>query len=325
MNQSYDTYHDNLFFFIVAAPVIGIGRTVAGFCNSTIGNNPNDLQGPWGIYVSPFDGTLYVTDWDIGRYQVFAPFSRTGYTLLPTGQSQAMDIFVDKLDNIYMTAHTTANGMMYVQTGINLRSFPAAGLSTSSCLLNGLYAAYGVAVDQSGNIYISLTYCHMVVKWTPNATNGILVAGQPGSQGSSSNKLSYPRCIHLDENRNVIYVTDSGNSRIQRFTIDGNGTGVMVAGSSSAGTGLNQLNNPRGVWGTKDGQTLYIADYSNNRVMKWIIGDTQGSVVAGSVSGVSGNNATLFNQPGDVALDPSETYLYVSDYGNHRVQRFRLQ
>ncbi|CAF5116549.1 unnamed protein product, partial [Rotaria sp. Silwood1] len=71
--------------------------------------------------------------------------------------------------------------------------------------------------------------------------------------------------------------------------------------------------------------TLYVADYGNNRVMKWTIGATQGSVVAGSASGVAGSTTQLMNQPADVALDPSETYLYVSDYGNHRIQRFRIQ
>jgi sugar lactone lactonase YvrE len=112
---------------------------------------------------------------------------------------------------------------------------------------------------------------------------------------------------------------------VQKFIIGGNGTGVTVAGNITLGTGLNQLHNPAGIWVTRDGQTLYIADYDNNRVMKWTVGASQGSVVAGSESGIAGQTAQLLYGPADVALDPGETYLYVSDYYNHRVQRFRIR
>ncbi len=191
--------------------------------------------------------------------------------------------------------------------------------------MTGIYAPYGVAVDQYGNIYISMSICQIVVTWSPNATTGVLVAGQPGITGSTSNTFNSSRSIYLDEVHGALYVCDRYNHRIQKFIIGGNGTGVTVAGNNIAGTGLNQLNQPGGICVTRDGQTLYVADYQNNRVMKWTIGASQGSVFAGNATGFAGNTNQLFNAPGDVALDPTETYLYVSDYGNHRVQRFRLQ
>jgi DNA-binding beta-propeller fold protein YncE len=312
---------------IIAAPAIGIGQTVAGFCNATLGSGANDLSGPWGIYVSPSDGSLYVTDYDKKRFQLFSPFSRTGSTLFSSGLIQPIDIFVDNSGTIYMIDQMNGNGaFVYIQrAGVIMSSFPAAGLSTTSCLFTGIYSAYGIAVDASGNMYISLYYCFMVVKWTPNATYGTLAAGKQGIQGSTGNTLASARFIHLDEARGALYVTDDGNNRIQKFIIGGNGTAVTVAGNLTSGPGLNQLKQPAGICVTRDGQTLYIADYGNNRVMKWVIGASQGSVVAGNASGVSGSTSQLLNGPGDVALGPSETYLYVSDYGNHRVQRFRLQ
>ncbi|CAF4407535.1 unnamed protein product, partial [Adineta steineri] len=175
-----------------------------------------------------------------------------------------------------------------------------------------------------GNIYASLSICSMIVKWAPNSTAGILVAGNPGYYGTDSNSLDWPRFMHLDEVRAALYVADSYNNRIQKFIIGSNGTGITVAGGNGAGTNLNQLSRPSGVWVTRNGQTLYIADSNNNRVMRWNLGDTQGSVVAGSASGVAGKTNTLLSYPGDVALDPTETYLYVSDYNNNRVQQFVL-
>jgi DNA-binding beta-propeller fold protein YncE len=191
--------------------------------------------------------------------------------------------------------------------------------------LTGIYNAYGIAVDQSGNIYVSSFPCSMVVKWTLKATIGVLIAGVPNVVGATSNTMYYVRFIYLDQNHGLIYACDKDNYRIQRFIVGGNGTGVTVAGNGVTGIGLNQLNIPGGIWVTRDGQTLYVADTGNNRIMKWTIVAAQGSVIAGSAIGVAGNTNLLLNQPADVALDPTETYLYVSDYGNYRIQRFRLQ
>lgn len=312
--------------FIVLAPIIGVGQTVAGFCNSTTGGGSSGLKGPWGIYIPPSNGILYVVDWDQQNVQSFSPFARTGVTLFTTSAAgQPVDVFVDSSNTIYITDRALHTGSVYVlRAGKNVSTFPAAGLSTVSCLYNGLYTAYGIAVDQSGYMYIAPFACCMVVKWAPNATNGTLVAGKQALYNSTSTTMGFVRLIHLDEAHGTIYVTDKTNNRIQKFILGGNGTGVTVAGNKTAGIGLNQLNDPSGIWVTRDGQTLYVADYGNNRVMKWTIGATQGSVFAGSASGIAGSTNQLLNGPADVALDPTETYLYVADYSNHRVQRFRL-
>jgi DNA-binding beta-propeller fold protein YncE len=276
-----------------------------------------DYKDLGGIYVSPSDGTLYVADQNLPNFQSFSPFSCVGQIILSGGLILLTDIFVDGSRTIYMVDRLVGNGIAFVQQpGKNLTSFPALGQSTSSCLLTGIFNAYGVVVDQSGNIYLSTFSCSMVVKWTLNATIGVLIAGQPNIVGSTSNIMHYVRFIYLDETRGLIYVCDKNNHRIQQFIVADNGV---------LGIGLNQLNTPAGICVTRDGQTLYVADSSNNRIMKWTIGAAQGSVFAGNASGVAGNTNLLLNQPGDVALDPTETYLYVSDYGNHRIQRFRLQ
>ncbi|CAF0831383.1 unnamed protein product [Adineta steineri] len=309
-----------------AFPSAGIGQTVAGFCNGSTDAGTLGVMGPWGIYVSPFDGILYVTNYDVPRFQSFLPFSRAGSTILSNGLSAPEDIFVDSSHNIYMTDLTTGQGIMYIQRpGMNLTSFPPIGQSDSSCSLTGLYGITGVVVDQFNNIYATLSRCFIIVKWVPNSTAGILVVGNPGYYGTDSNTLDWPHFMSLDEVRGALYVADSTNNRIQKFTIGGTGTGITVAGGGGSGVGLNKLDGPSGVLVTRNGQTLYIADSNNNRVMRWNLGDTQGSVVAGSASGVAGKTNTLLSNPGDVALDPTETYLYVSDYNNNRVQRFVLQ
>ena len=57
--------------------------------------------------------------------------------------------------------------------------------------------------------------------------------------------------------------------------------GSTVAGASgSSGTGTDKVHNPYGIHVDSSGN-IYVADYSNHRVMKWAPGATSGTVVAG--------------------------------------------
>ncbi len=60
-------------------------------------------------------------------------------------------------------------------------------------------------------------------------------------------------------------------------------TGVTVAGDNGAGSLLNQLNTPQGVFADGSG-AVYVADQVNNRIMKFPPGSsssTSGTIVAG--------------------------------------------
>ena len=102
-----------------------------------------------------------------------------------------MDIFVDSSNTLYVADRGTYNGMIYVRQGSVAKTIPSPGQSTASCLLTGLYAAYGIAVDQSGNMYVSMGNCNGVVRWAPNANKSVLIAGTLGSSGSSNTQFNY--------------------------------------------------------------------------------------------------------------------------------------
>ncbi|CAF0967486.1 unnamed protein product [Rotaria sp. Silwood1] len=98
-----------------------------------------------------------------------------------------------------------------------------------------------------------------------------------------------------------------------------NTTGSTVAGTGVAGTSEpNRLYNPSDI-ALDSSDALYIADQSNNRVVKWIIGEPTGTTVAGQASGTAGSAAYELNKPGDIFVDSSYN-LYVADTYNHRVQ-----
>ena len=65
---------------------------------------------------------------------------------------------------------------------------------------------------------------------------------------------------------------------------------------------------------------IYVADRDNRRIQFFSMRQSNGTTVAG-ITGVTGANASLFNNPVSVVLD-TQLNLYVSETTNHRVQKF---
>jgi sugar lactone lactonase YvrE len=193
---------------------------------------------------------------------------------------------------------------------------PVTGTQISSSRMVGIVA------DSQKNVYVSEADNHRVTKWAPNATNGTVVAGT-GTQGNDSQHLCYPYGLYLDELHSYLYVADLYNNRIQRFTLGVSMNGTTVAGGNGPGPGNNQLYYPFGLCISKKTGAIYIADTYNDRVIRWNPGATSGVTIAG-VTGINGTAATLLYGPTAVALSQNETYLYVSDLNNNRIQRFEL-
>ena len=99
-----------------------------------------------------------------------------------------------------------------------------------------------------------------------------------------------------------------------------NSTGITVAGTGSSGLAANQLDSAYGI-SFESPNSVYIADESNDRIQKWLVGGSSGTTVAGYGNGTSGpssfNSTGLFN-PRDVVVDSSGN-LYIVDTSWHRV------
>ena len=119
-------------------------------------------------------------------------------------------------------------------------------------------------------------------------------------------------------------MADRYNYRVQRFPLDGSGNGVTVAGGNGQGSLSNQLDRASDIFLSKIDGSIYVADCYNNRIQKWLVNATTGITVAGSPNGTAGNTPYLMNQTYALAIDDDETYLYVSDSKNNRIQRFSL-
>jgi gliding motility-associated-like protein len=157
---------------------------------------------------------------------------------------------------------------------------------------------------------------------TFNATwNGTTIAGGNGA-GAVTNQFNGPFGLFIDHSGDR-YVADYGNNRVLKFPPGSTSTtnGVVVAGGVGAGSALNALFNPVGLWVDGHGN-LYVSDYGNHRVIKFppgSVGGTNGQIVAGN--GVAGAGLHQLNYPTGISLDGSGN-LYVADRDNHRVLRF---
>jgi DNA-binding beta-propeller fold protein YncE len=144
--------------------------------------------------------------------------------------------------------------------------------------------------------------------------------------GSGLGQLSNPIGIALSSDGKIVYVVDSGNQRVERYTSDGKYVGVWDAGTNSALDFATQFGQgPQGI--TTSGDLVYVADTWNHRV---VVLDQNGQVVRelGQKGVVSDNadspdpalNPGKFYGPRDIAVDNGE--IYVVDTGNERVEVF---
>ena len=96
--------------------------------------------------------------------------------------------------------------------------------------------------------------------------------------------------------------------------------GITVAGTGGVGTPSDRLYNPYGII-IDSSNSLYVADYYNNRIQKFTAGNNLGKTIAGQANGAAGLNATDLYRPSFFIFDSNQN-LYVSDTCNHRVQFF---
>ncbi len=311
--------------FLVLPLLIGV--TVAGYGNGTNGTALNALTSPWGLAMGVND-SLYVAEYHNYRVMKIQTGNLTGSIVAGNG---SLGSSANQLNDPTGLA-VDANSNMYVNDDFNFRvmlwrpnsayGIIVAGNGTAGTSSSTIQGSTGVAVDSQGNVYVTDKSNHRIMKWAPNATSGTLVAGVTGVAGSDNQHFYNPYGIYLDENNSYIYIADSGNNRIQRYFLGITANGTTVAGGNGLGNGSNQLNTPYGVFLSKTGD-IYIADHQNHRIQRWSPGATTGVTIAG-ITGVSGIDATMLNSPANAVLSANETFLYVSDMNNHRVQRFKL-
>jgi DNA-binding beta-propeller fold protein YncE len=131
-----------------------------------------------------------------------------------------------------------------------------------------------------------------------------------GEYGTEPGKLNRPSGIAFDADENL-WVVDTQNHRIQKFTKDGE----YISSFGEQGSGPGQFDQPWGIAVDMFGD-LYVSDWGNNRIQK-LSADGQHIFSAGR----AGDGEGELNRPAGIAVD-AHGAIYVADRGNHRVVMF---
>ncbi|NDY58305.1 hypothetical protein G3N56_16350 [Desulfovibrio sulfodismutans] len=132
----------------------------------------------------------------------------------------------------------------------------------------------------------------------------------PDSAQFTYASFNNPHSVAADASGNV-YVADTNNHRIQKFS----SSGALQVQWGSHGSADGQFQSPFGITVDASGN-IYVADRDNHRIQKF---SSSGAFI--TKWGSEGSADGQFSSPRGVAVDASGN-VYVADFTNHRIQKF---
>jgi trimeric autotransporter adhesin len=299
-----DTYNHRI---RMVTKTTGIITTVAGDDASGYSGDGGlatsaSLSFPYGVSVDA-SGNIYIADTYNGRIRMVTKttgiittvagdgtYGYSGDGGLATSASLRFPygVAVDASGNIYIADSgsnrilmvTKTTGIITTAAGNGTYGYSGDGGLATSATLNYPHA---VAVDASGNIYISDSESHcirLVTKTTGIITTvaGGKASGYSGDGGlATSASLSFPYGVSVDASGNI-YIADSGSDRIRMVTKT---TGIITTAAGDGTRGysgdggearLCSFTEPTGIAIDASG-SIYVTDRDNHRLRVLLLAD----------------------------------------------------
>ncbi|CAF1349286.1 unnamed protein product, partial [Didymodactylos carnosus] len=309
-----------------------IGVTIAGSAIGNYGSSLKYLFYPIDIALDNFSN-IYISDSGNNRIVKWSQNSLEGQLIigningaagnLPNQLNYPTGIYLDKINqNLYVvdsgnyriqkfSLNTTEippfNGITILDQNSVFNAINSSGSSFSTVYYDNM----------NNNLYVTDTGNGQILLFKNDSTIRVVAGGKEGNT-----KLYYPFGFYVDRNL-TIYIADRGNDRIVKWLKNAN-EGIVIAGDNGKGSNPDQLFAPTDVYVDEtDDDTIYIADSNNNRIQQWLSNATDGRTIAGNEHGTAVWYSTGFRWPYKIKFDQQYS-LYVTDYQNHRIQKFNL-
>jgi streptogramin lyase len=278
----------------------------------TFGTGEGEFNWPGNIAINPLNGTLtteyiYIMDAQNHRIQKF-DINRNFITLWGGYGStevlnQPKDIATDAQGNVYISDYVNKRIMKYNSLGEFQLQITPPGVS-------GGVIPWGIDIASNGNIYL--------VDKNPDDPN-IIKLDSSGNYVERFYTGGIATGLSVDS-QDYIYISSENTHDIRKY----NSNGDLITQWGEYGTGDGQFYTPRAI-ATDSQDNVYVVDTFNYRIQKF---DSSGNFITkwgslGSEIGqfnYSGDSGTYYYCPG-IAID-DEDNVYVTDSGNHRVQKF---
>jgi prepilin-type N-terminal cleavage/methylation domain-containing protein len=242
----------------------------------------------------------------------------------------------DRYGNLYVSdtgnnrvQKLNANGVWQMTIGGGASCTSCASATSCSCSAgsgNGMFSApQSLAVDSGGNLWVVDKSNSRVQEFSASGSWRMTIGGGPSCTGcasatsctctasAASGYFTNPTGIALDA-AGTVWVSDTGNNRLEKFTTSGGYAGSV----GTYGSGNGNLNAPSGLAVDGNGN-VWVMDAGNHRLEEF---SAAGAYL--NSSGASGTGNGQFGGTGGYPLIDGTNQLFVSDTGNNRVQIFNL-
>jgi len=315
-------------------------KNIAKWGKQGVGNG--EMYIPKGLLFDQNEKYLYVVDSDNNRIQRFTSngdfYDRWGPDNDPGALNNPKGLALDKQENVYVADKTNCRIQVFHKDGSFRLLWPAN--------YNESFTPARIAINSTQQIYVTDEINHKIFVFEKNGQND---EWQKIDEWQNQD-ISCPNDIEIDSN-NMVYIANSRYDNILKY----NEKGIL----KKKYTCNDSLKRPYGLAIGND-NTIVVADTENNRIIKiyqdgkceqiltthsfhsprdveidndnniYVV-DTynhctkkfseNGELIA--TIGSKGNQAGNFDYPEDCAITNQGEYLYVSDFNNHRIQKFK--
>ncbi len=256
-----------------------------------------DLQGDIYVACSSIGKVQKYDDEGTALKQIAGPGTGNGQVRLP------LDLALDPEGNLYIADTENARVQKFDAAGAFVKAFPVGG------------RPWGVDVGPDGRVWTAEAPERRVSVFDPQGS----LLFRFGSQGTGHSQFERPVDVEVDD-AGFAWVTDAVNNRVQVFDSEGG----YVAQFGEKGPEDGQLDTDwwlrLAVGPTGD---VWVTDQGNSRLHKWINAAYLSSFKY--AFGLQGSADGQFKVATDVAIDPTDSTIWVADDENDRIQHFSAE